>query len=195
MSSPRPRTSKETPGFIRQIEAADKVISFAKMILMAFAAIILWAARLQWNVADLQRQVTEITTVVKDIQDDRRIRIKDSEAWRLETDKANVKRDLLLEQLTHIAMTDKPAVRPRRQPRPGIWPSIRSPAANRSPKPFSKPPPTCSTGWCPTVTRRRKPRWKCRRKSWTRSTRPMRSRLGRGSNLPPSASPSASGWK
>ena len=101
----RVKTDKATPGFIRQIEAADKVISFAKMILIAFAAVILWAARLQWNVADLQRQVTEITTVVKDIQDDRRAHIKDAEAWRAEIDKANVKRDLLLEQLTHFATT------------------------------------------------------------------------------------------
>ncbi len=113
MSSSRPKTSKETPGFIRQIEAADKVLSFAKMILVAFAAVILWAARLQWNVADLQRQMTEITTVVKDIQDDRRVHIKDAEAWRAEIDKANVKRDLLLEQLTHIATTTDKPVRPR----------------------------------------------------------------------------------
>ena len=102
----RPR--KDTPGFIRQIEAADKVISFAKMLLAAFAAVILWAARLQWNVADLQRQTTEIATSVKDIQDDRRTHIKDAEAWRSEIDKANVKRDLLLEQLTHVAI-DKPS--------------------------------------------------------------------------------------
>ena len=113
MRNSRSKLGKETPGFIRQIEAADKVLSFAKMLLCAFAAVLLWAARLQWNVADLQRQVTEITTVVKDIQDDRRIKIKDAEAWRAETDKANVKRDLLLEQLTHIATTDKPASRSR----------------------------------------------------------------------------------
>ena len=111
MSTSRPKTVKETPGFIRQIEAADKVISFAKMILTAFVVVVLWAARLQWTVADLQRQVTEITTSFKDLQDDRHAHIKDAEAWRAEIDKANVKRDLLLEQLTHFATspaTDKP---------------------------------------------------------------------------------------
>ena len=105
----RPRT--EQPGFIRQIETADKVLSFAKMLLAAFAAVILWAARLQWNVADLQRQVTEIATTVKDVQEDRRAKIKDAEAWRAEIDKANVKRALLIEQLTHVAVT--PSARAR----------------------------------------------------------------------------------
>ena len=108
MNANRRKATPETPGFIRQIEAAEKVLSFAKMLLAAFAAILLWAARLQWNVADLQRQVTENTTLVKDIQDDRRAHIKDAESWRAEIDKANVKRDLLLEQLTHVAI-DKPA--------------------------------------------------------------------------------------
>lgn len=110
MSTPRSssKPKSETPGFLRQIEAADKVLSFAKMLLIAFAGVVIWAARLQWNVADLQRQVTEIATTVKDIQEDRRSHIKDAEAWRGEIDKANVKRDLLLEQLTHVAI-DKPA--------------------------------------------------------------------------------------
>ena len=98
-SKPNARAARD--GFIQQIEAAEKVLSFAKLILCAFAAILLWAARLQWNVADLQRQVTETNAKVVEIQEDRRAHIKDAEAWRHDVEIANVKRDEAIARLAN----------------------------------------------------------------------------------------------
>ena len=85
--SPRP-----TDSIVKQVEAAEKVLSFAKLILGAFAALLLWAARLQWNVADLQTRVAEI-------QEDRRAKIEKADAWRHDVDLANVHRDEALAAL------------------------------------------------------------------------------------------------
>lgn len=84
----------ENGGLIHQIETAEKVLSFAKLILCTLAAVLLWAARLQWNVADLQVKVVEI-------QEDRRTKIKDSDAWRHDVDIANVKRDEAIARLAN----------------------------------------------------------------------------------------------
>ena len=95
----RRRPARAESGFLQQVEAAEKVLSLAKLILCAFAAVLLWAARLQWNVADLQRQVTEIATVQGTIQQERTTRIKDADAWRHAEEIADVKRDQIIKQL------------------------------------------------------------------------------------------------
>ena len=107
----RSRPQPPTGGFVQRVEEADKVLSFAKHILVALAGILLWAARLQWNVADLQRQSTETNQRVVAIETDRKEHIESAATWRQDVEKANVKRDLELEQLTAIAkaQSEKPA--------------------------------------------------------------------------------------
>ena len=106
-------TRRKSPprGFLDQVEAAEKVLSLVKLILCAFAATLLWAARLQWNVADLQRQVTEIATVQGTIQQERSARIKDSDAWRHAEEIADVKRDQIIKQLADAESSRTPRSR------------------------------------------------------------------------------------
>ena len=86
---------------VQQIEAADKVLSFAKLLLGMFAGLLLWAARLQWTQADQQRQITETNVKVAEIQEDRRTKIKDADTWRHDVDLANVHRDEAIARLAN----------------------------------------------------------------------------------------------
>ena len=97
-SSDRPRRPV-SESILRQIEAAEKVLSFARLLLGGFAALLLWAARLQWNVADLQAKVGEI-------QEDRRTHIKDADTWRHDVDFAKLHRD---EAIAALARVQTPA--------------------------------------------------------------------------------------
>lgn len=103
MSSSRSRPPASN--LMQQLEIATKLLNLSKIMVGFLVALVLWAANLQRDVADLK-------TVVAEIQRDRRERIKDADAWRVETDKANITRDQQLKQLTKIAeaQAERPAV-------------------------------------------------------------------------------------
>ena len=117
---PRPYTDADgyDEPFYHQIETAERILTFAKWLLGGLGAVLIWAARLQWNVEVLGKQMADLATAtdkrVAAIEDDRKVRIANAEAWRAECDKANVKRDLILERLTDKSADARTPARDRR---------------------------------------------------------------------------------